>query len=79
VERFNPKNVSETEVRKEFQIEISNSFAALENLNNSEDRNRAWENIKEHIEISAKGRKVCMDGSIMTHGLMKNVYSLHVK
>jgi hypothetical protein len=42
------------EVRKEFQIELSNRFAAVENLNDGEDINRTWENIKEDIKISAK-------------------------
>jgi hypothetical protein len=37
-----------------YQIEISNRFAALENLRVSEDINRAWENIKENIRTSAK-------------------------
>jgi bifunctional DNA-binding transcriptional regulator/antitoxin component of YhaV-PrlF toxin-antitoxin module len=32
VERFNLKKLSEREVRKQFQIEISNSFEALENF-----------------------------------------------
>jgi len=45
----------ELEVRKEFQIIISNRIAALENLNVSEDINRAWENMKENIKTSAKG------------------------
>jgi hypothetical protein len=31
------------EVRKQYQIEISNRFAALENLSYSEDINRGWE------------------------------------
>jgi bifunctional DNA-binding transcriptional regulator/antitoxin component of YhaV-PrlF toxin-antitoxin module len=47
VERFNLKKLSEMEVRRQFQIEISNRFEALENLNDSEDVNRAWENIRE--------------------------------
>jgi len=42
------------EVRKQFQVKVSNSFAALENLSDSEDINRAWENIKENIKTSAK-------------------------
>jgi hypothetical protein len=42
------------EVRKQYQIDISKRFAALENLNDREDTNRAWENIKENIKISAK-------------------------
>jgi DNA repair ATPase RecN len=54
VGRFNLKKLSEMEVRKEFEIEISNRFEALENLNDSEDINRAWENIRENIKISAK-------------------------
>ena len=32
---------------KEYQIEITNRFAAVENLNNGQHINRAWENIKE--------------------------------
>jgi hypothetical protein len=32
VERFSLKKLSEMEVRKQYQIEISNRFAALENL-----------------------------------------------
>jgi glycine betaine/choline ABC-type transport system substrate-binding protein len=52
-ERFNLKKLSELEVRNQYQIKISNRFAALENLNVSQDINRAWENIKESIKISA--------------------------
>jgi hypothetical protein len=53
-ERFNLKKLSELEVRRQYQLKISNRFAALENLNVSKDLNRAWENIKENIKISAK-------------------------
>jgi hypothetical protein len=53
-ERFNLKKLSELEVRKQYQIKILNRFAALENLNVSEDINRVWENIKESIKISGK-------------------------
>jgi len=41
-ERFNLGNLNELEVRKQYQLEISNRFAALENLSHSEDTNRAW-------------------------------------
>jgi hypothetical protein len=34
--------------------EISNRFTALENLDAEMDNNRAWENIRENIKISAK-------------------------
>jgi len=37
-----------------YQIEISNRFASLENLSDSKDINKAWENIKENIETTAK-------------------------
>jgi hypothetical protein len=47
-------SVNELEVRKRYQIKISNRFAALENLNDSENRSRAWENIQENIKTSAK-------------------------
>jgi len=50
VERFNLRKLSELEVRKQYQIEITNNFAALENLNDNEDINRAWENMKENIK-----------------------------
>jgi hypothetical protein len=53
-ERFNVRNQNGMEVRKKYQIEISNRFASLENLNDSEDINRAWENIKETIKTSSK-------------------------
>ena len=54
-ERFNHKILSELEVRKQYQIKISNTSAALENLNDREDVNRTSENVKENIENSDKG------------------------
>jgi hypothetical protein len=37
IERFNLRKLSELEVEKQYQIKISNRFAAIENLNDSED------------------------------------------
>jgi hypothetical protein len=54
MERFNLRKLNELEVRKQYQIKISNRFAVLENLSDSEDINRAWENIKENVKIRAK-------------------------
>jgi hypothetical protein len=54
VERFNLRKLSELEVGKKYQINISNRFATLENLNDNKDINKAWENIKENIKSSAK-------------------------
>ena len=53
-DRFNLRKLNELEVRKKYQIEITNRSAALENLSNQEAINRAWENIKENIKTSAK-------------------------
>ena len=53
-QRFNLKKLNESEVREQYQIEIINKFAALENLNDDEDVNRTWENVKENIQTSAK-------------------------
>jgi hypothetical protein len=53
MERFNLKKLDEVE-GKEYQIEISNRFAALANLDDDVDINRAWETIRENIKISAK-------------------------
>jgi len=53
-ERFNLRKLNELKVRKQYQIEITNKFAALENLSDDKDINRAWENIKENIKTSAK-------------------------
>jgi hypothetical protein len=53
-EGFNLGKLNELEVSKEYQIEISHRNAALENLSDSKDINRAWKNIKENIKTSAK-------------------------
>ena len=45
-QRFNLRTLNELEVRERYQIEITNRFVALENLNDDEDVNRIWENIK---------------------------------
>ena len=44
----------ELEVMKQYQINISNGSATLENLNDCEDINRDWESMKESIKPSAK-------------------------
>jgi len=54
-ERLNLRKLNELEVKKQYQIEISNRFAALENLSEDKDINKAWENIKENFKTSAKG------------------------
>ena len=49
--------LNELEVSEQYQIKFLNTFAALENLSNSEDINRDLENIKENIKTVAKKRR----------------------
>ena len=53
-ERFNLRKLNELEVRKRYQIKITNRFAALGNEGNDGDINRAWEDIKESIKPQLK-------------------------
>jgi len=53
-ERFNLRKLNEVEVSKQYQIETTNRFGALENLPDDEDINWVWENIKENIKTTAK-------------------------
>jgi len=53
-QRFNLRKLNEPEVREQYQIEITNWFAALEILNNDKDVTWTWEHIKENIQTSAK-------------------------
>ena len=53
-ERFNLRKLKDLEVKKQYQIEITNRFPALGNISDDGDINRAWENIKENIKTSAK-------------------------
>ena len=53
-QRFNLRKLNEPEFREQYQIQITNRFAALENLSDDEDIDTTWENIKETIKTSAK-------------------------
>jgi hypothetical protein len=44
------------EVKERYQVKISNRFAALENLGDSWDVNRTWNNATQNINISDKKR-----------------------
>jgi hypothetical protein len=52
--RFDLRKLNNGEVKKEYQVKISNRFAALENLDDNVDILSALENIRENIEFSAK-------------------------
>jgi hypothetical protein len=55
VERFNRRKLNEVEFRKEYQINISKSSAALDILSDGEEINRFWGNLKENIKTSVQG------------------------
>ena len=48
------RKVNELEVRKQYQIKITNRSAALENWSDGKDINRGWENIQENIKTLAE-------------------------
>jgi hypothetical protein len=54
LEWFNLKKLREVEGKEWYCVDISNRFAALENLDTEGDVNKAWETIRENITISAK-------------------------
>jgi hypothetical protein len=51
VDRLSLKTLIEVKGKDQYRVEISNRFAALENLDTEIDVNRAWETIKEDINI----------------------------
>ena len=53
-ERFTLRKLKDLEVKKQYQIEITNRFAAFGNISDDGDVNRTWENIKENNKTSAK-------------------------
>jgi hypothetical protein len=54
LKRFNQRKLNDIEVKEKYQLEISNRFAALENLDESLNINSGWESIRENTKISAE-------------------------
>jgi hypothetical protein len=48
--RFDLKKPKAVEDKAQYHVKISNGFAALENLNDDVDINRAWETIKREYQ-----------------------------
>ena len=44
------RKLKDLEFKKQYQFEITNTFAALGSIRDGGDINRAWENIKEYIK-----------------------------
>jgi hypothetical protein len=49
MERFSLKKLNEVEVKKQYRVEISDKFAALENA--EVDINRVWETLAEECYV----------------------------
>jgi hypothetical protein len=54
MEKFNLQELNAVEDKEQYRIEISNRFAALENLDENVDIKRAWDTIRENTKFSAK-------------------------
>jgi hypothetical protein len=54
MERFNLKELNEVEGKEQYRVEVSNRFAALQDLGTEVEINSTWESIRENIKISAK-------------------------
>jgi hypothetical protein len=54
MERFNLKKLNKVEGKEQYHVEISNRFAALENLDTEVDIKRVWKTIRKNKKISAK-------------------------
>jgi hypothetical protein len=57
MERFSLKTANKVEGKEKYRVEVSNRFAALEDLDAEVEINTIWETIRENIKIkiSAKG------------------------
>jgi hypothetical protein len=51
MDRFNLKKLNDVEVKEQFRVEVSNRFAALEDLDTEVEINSARETIRENIKI----------------------------
>jgi uncharacterized Zn finger protein len=59
MERFNLEMLNVVEGKEKYHFEISNMFAALENLNTEMEIKCAWEMIRENIKMFAKESPGC--------------------
>jgi hypothetical protein len=50
LERLDLRKLDDVEIKEKYQVEISNRFVALENLDDSLDINSAWKSIRENMK-----------------------------
>ena len=72
-EIFNLGKLKELQVNEKYQNEITNRFAALENLNVDEDVIGFGKTLKRISKQQLKRAYVCTNGNSINHGLMRNV------
>jgi hypothetical protein len=56
--RFNHKKLNEVEGKEQYLVEVSNKFAALEDLDAEVEINSAWEMIRENTKNSQRESKL---------------------
>jgi hypothetical protein len=54
MERFNLKKLNEVEGEEQYHVDVSNRFAALEDLDAKVEINSAWEMIRENKNFSQR-------------------------
>jgi hypothetical protein len=54
MERFILKKLNELEGKDQYSVQISNRFAAFENIDTEVNVNKVWETIRENIKFSVK-------------------------
>jgi glycine betaine/choline ABC-type transport system substrate-binding protein len=59
--KFNLRKLNEAEVKNKYQIEITNRFAALENLNTDEEVNRVGKQLMIILNPQRKRALFCMN------------------
>jgi hypothetical protein len=78
-DRFDVKKLNEADVKEQYQVTIRNKCAALENLEDSGDINKAWDNIRENIKISAQESLGYCESKQCKLWLTRNVQNLLIK
>jgi hypothetical protein len=56
MERFNLGKLNEVEGKEQYHVEVSNRYAALEDLDAEVEMNSAWEMIRENIYSQRESR-----------------------
>jgi hypothetical protein len=72
MEKFNVKKLNEEDIKGQYQVTIRNTFSALENLEDSGDINRAWNNIRTS-KFRPKRVQDIVNRSIVNRGLIWNI------